>query len=271
MKLQSKPSFFIKLFYRLGKRQRFIIASFLSTFFILASSFFSLDQAEYFTVLLLVIVYILTFFSVLEDINGVEWLMLFLLPVYFTLSFYLFYFLLPVRWLTRLPYISIYAISIYAILLSANIFNIGVTKNLHLFRAAFSVNYLYLTVTSFITFNLILSFRQIFYVNFILIFLASYPLALHFLWTINPKTHFLPNIRSYAFVVAMLLGEAALIFSFTPIKSTIFALSLTALFYSLCGLLQAHSENMLFRKRVREYIFVLVFVLLIVLLSTQWV
>lgn len=271
MKLAQRLNVIAHIALKISKRKRVIIATVCLTFIILLSSFFSLDQAEYFLALLIALVYFFTYFAVLEEIDRVEWVMLFLMPVYFTIVFYLFYFLLPVRWLTRLPYIMLYAVSMYALLLSANIFNIGVTKNLHLFRAAFSVNYLYLTITSFFIFNLILSFKLSFIVNFVMYFCAIFPLALQFIWTINPRIDFAPHIRRYAFLIALIIAEAGTILSFMPVKSTISALFMSSLFYGLCGLFQAFIENMLFRERIREYVFVIVFVLIIVILATQWV
>ncbi len=269
-KKKSLYPFFLHLFSPIGKRQRFIVSTFILTLLMLTSSFFSFDQALYFFILLLFCVYFFTFFSILEGIDRMEWLMLFLVPAYFTLTFYFFYFFLPGRWLTRLPYVSLYAVSIYAILLSSNIFNVGATKNLQLFRAAFSVNFLYITLTFFLISDLILSFSLYPIYNFIFFLLLLSPLVFQFLWSIDPRTDLKPDLKKYAFVISLLIAEAALVFSFIPIKSTILSLFLTALFYSLSGLFHAYIENRLFRERVREYIFVLIFVSIIILLSVQW-
>lgn len=263
-------TFLVRLFGRIEKRRRFIFTTFFLTLIILISSFFSLEQAEYFLLILGLCVYFLTFFSVLERIDGVEWLMLFMIPVYFTLAFYLFYFFFPSRWLTRFPYVTIYAVSIYAILLSSNIFNVGATKNLQLVRAAFSVNYLFVTITSFLIFNLVLSFRLPAMANFFLFLILIFPLAVQFLWSVEPTTYLNRQLVWYGFAISLLIAEFGLVFSFTPIKPTILALFLTSGFYSLGGLIHAYIENMLFRERVKEYIIVLVFVFLITILSIQW-
>lgn len=270
LKKKSLYDFLFLIFNRVGKRRRFILASFLLTGIILASSFFSLEQAEYFFVILLFFVYVLTFFSILEGIDRAEWLMLFLVPIYFTLSFYLFYFFFPGRWLTRLPYVIVYAISIYAILLSSNIFNVGVTRNLQLFRAAFSVNFLYITLTSYLVYNLILSFKLNGLFNAVLFLVFSYPLIVQFLWTINPKISLDPLVKRYAFIISLVIAEVGLVLSFIPLKSTVFSLFLTAVFYSLAGLFHAFMEEMFFRERIREYIFVFIFVAFITVLSIQW-
>lgn len=264
------PRFLYRLFEHVDKRQRFVISTLILTFFIFISSFLTFNQIKYFILIIAGMVYFLTFFSILEGIERFEWLMLFILPVYFTVAFILFYFLLPVRWLTRLPFIIIYGISIYAILLSSNIFNVGVEKSLQLFRAAFSVNFLFLTLTLFLIFNLVLSFQLNFVFNFVSIFLFTLPLNLQFLWSINPKIILESSTIKYAFLIALIIAETGLVFSFVPIKSTLLAIFLTACFYSLVGLFQAYIEKRLFKERIREYIFVFIFVFIITILSVSW-
>jgi len=264
------PRFLYRFFHQIDKRQRFVISTLILSFFILISSFLTFNQIKYFVFILAGMVYFLTFFSILEGIERWEWLMLFILPVYFTVAFVLFYFLLPVRWLTRLPFIIVYGISIYAILLSSNIFNVGVEKSLQLFRAAFSVNFLFLTLTLFLVFNLIFSFQLSFIFNFVFVFLFILPIVLQFLWSINPKIILESQLVKYAFLISLIIAEAGLVFSFVPIKSTLLAIFLAACFYSLVGLFQAYLEERLFKERIREYIFVFIFVFIIIILSVSW-
>lgn len=269
-KKKSLYPFFLRIFGRIGKRRRFIAASFILTVIFLISSFFTYNEAKFLIGIIAIMTYFLTFFALLEGISGIEWLMLFLVPVYFTAAYYLFYFFFPGRWLTRLPYSVVYAISIYAIMLASNIFNVGATKSLQLFRAALSINYLYLTITTFLTYNLILSFRFGFIANFLLVFLATFPLAWQFIWAINPRTNYQGDTVNMAALLSLIIAEGALVMSFVPMKPTILALLLTAGFYSLAGLFQAHVENRLFKERVREYLFVLIFVFIVAMLSIRW-
>lgn len=268
-KKKSLYPLFLQLFGRISKRRRFIIAATLLSGTVLFSTFFSFDEAFYFLILIVIMTYAATFFAILEGISGKEWLMLFIPSLYFTIVFYLFYFFLPQRWLTRLPFITIYAIFIYAILLSQNIFNVGATKSLQLFRAAFSVNYLLLTLSAFLNFSLILSFKLNFFLNFLMVFASTFPLILHFLWSVNPKDSIEKHIVQYSLLVSCMIGEAGAIFSFAPIDSPIFALLLTAVFYSIGGIFQSYLQERLFVERIREYLFVLGFVSVIVLLSLK--
>lgn len=262
--------FFHNRFSKIHKRHRFIISAVLSTFMVLLTTFLSFEEIKFFLPILCLAVYFLTYFSLLEKINKSEWFFLFILPIYFTFSFVLFYFLLPARWLTRLPFAFIYAVSIYAILLASNIFNVVIEKNLQLFRAAFSVNYLFITISSYLSFSLLLSFKNSFITNFFGVVFLTFPLAYQFIWAIQPKEVFSKNMLSYAFIVSILVGEIGLFFSFIPIRTNIFALLLTTSLYSLLGIFQSYLEGRLFKERIREFVFVFIFVFLISLLSANW-
>ncbi|KXK10581.1 MAG: hypothetical protein UZ22_OP11002000685 [Microgenomates bacterium OLB23] len=260
----------IKLLSKIEKRRRFIIATFSSTAVLLLSSFFSFQEIYLFVPAILAVVYLTTFFAILEDISEHEWLMLFLHPIYLSVVFYLFYFFLPQRWLTRLPFIVIYTISMYAVLLSQNIFNVGVTKSLQLFRAAYSVNFLFLTVSAFLAYSLIISLRMYFFLNFLFIFIATMPLVMHLLWSIEPAARVSAHIVRHSILIAIIIAEAGMMLSFIPLNQSIYALILTSLYYGLCGLFQVYLQGSLFKERVREYIFVFVFTLIIFILGTRW-
>lgn len=240
----------------------------ISTFFIDLSLF---EKAAIFVPIIVVSIYILTYFSILEGVDGPEWLMLFILPVFFTLSAFFFYsFLIPIRWLTRIIFIAIYMPSIYFVFLTSNIFNVGVEKNLQLYRAAFSVNYFFQTVVTFLAFNTILALRENFMVNAVWAGLITFPLALQFFWSIKLNLQINKAIVELAFLMSLIMVQVAVLFSFAPFVSTVFALLLTAIYYSLAGLFYSYLDQRLFKETIREYLIVLVVVLVIGILTLQW-
>lgn len=263
-------SWSVKTFSPIGKRQRFIISTMLLTILYAVSTLFSFEEIYIFVPLIVIAVYICTAFAILEGLTKQEWLMLFIHPIYFSVVWYLFYFFVPQRWLTRLPFLAIYIVFTYAILLSQNIFNVGVSKSLQLFRAAFSVNYLFLTIGAFLSTSLIISLRLNFLFNAILIFAAMYPLVLHMLWSVEPKEYISKQVLLYSCLISTIIAEAGLILSFVPINQSIYALVLTSLFYSLTGTFHVHLQGALFKERIREFIFVSIFALGILLLTIKW-
>ena len=259
-----------KTFGQMEKRIRLVAAAIIMTALMVVSTFFFFDLFWVFIPVLSIAAYICTYLAVLEDIDNIEWSMLFLMQVLFTVSFYVFYFLFPVRWITRVPFMFMYGCSLYAILLTSNIFNVGVGKSLQLYRAAFSVNYFYQTIITFLLFNVLFSFKQSFIVNGLVCFIITLPLCFQLLWTVRLKTYIENQVRNYSIFIAIIIAELVLVMSFVPVKSTIFALFLTACYYTLTGLVYNYIDNKLFRQTIREYVFVAGFVTLIVFLSIQW-
>ena len=254
-------------FLKIEKRVRFVISSLLLSFIMLFSTFFLFDKAWFFIPVLGLFAYVLTYFSIIESIEKSEWLTLFILPVFFTISFYLFYFLFPVRWLTRVPFMLIYGVSIYAMFLTSNILNVGVEKSLQLYRAAFSVNYFYQTVIVFLFSNILFSFRVNYLINALGLGIVMLPLAIQLLWSIKLDLTLERVIFLYAALISIIVAQIALIVSFLPLKASLSALVVTASYYSLSGLINSYLDNRLFKQTIREYLFVWCFVIAIAILT----
>lgn len=258
------------VFLKIEKRIRFVISTLVLVFLVLFSTFFQFDAAWFFIPIFVTTSYFLTWFSIVEGIEKSEWLTLFILPVLFTVGFYLFYFLFPVRWLTRVPFIALYGISIYAILLTSNIFNVGVEKSLQLYRAAFSVNYFYQTLIVFLVVNIIFFIREMFLINGLIAGIVVFPLSLQLYWSVKLDSFIDRALLRYSFFVSLIMAQIVMVASFVPLRPTIAALFATVSYYSLTGLITAHLDNRLFKNTVREYVFVWAFVLVIVALTLNW-
>ncbi|MFA5136469.1 MAG: hypothetical protein WC489_03685 [Patescibacteria group bacterium] len=252
------------------KRVRFIISVILLSSLVLISTFFYFDASWIFIPVFIIASYICTYFSLLEGIEKLEWVSLFLMPVLVTVSFYLFYFLFPVRWLTRIPFIIFYAVSIYAMFLVSNIFNVGVEKSLQLYRAAFSVNYFYQTLIVFLFANLIYSLKINVVFSSLLLLILGVIIAIHLLWSIKLELYLERSVLLFGALIGFVLWQVALIVSFVPLQTTVFALLISALFYSIGGLTYLYLDQRLFKETIREYIFVLIFVILIIMLTISW-
>ncbi len=260
----------------LEKRIRFVASSVLMTFLLSFSILFYRETYDvqrafmYFIPLFILLPYILTFLSIWQGIEKIEWYTLFLMPVVFTVASYLFFMLMPPSWLTRPPYLVFYAVSFYAILLTSNIFNVGVEKSIQLYRAAFSVNYFYQTLVVFIASNIIYTFRFPYYLMGIMTFAILFFLALQMLWSVRPSTTIDATCISYAFFVAFFVMQVAMLLCFIPLQPNVYALAITTSYYVFVGFMHHHYDERLFVHTVREYLFVLLFVGAIIILTIPW-
>ncbi|OGK42202.1 hypothetical protein A2954_04285 [Candidatus Roizmanbacteria bacterium RIFCSPLOWO2_01_FULL_37_12] len=268
--MEKFSEFLQKKALKIEKRFRFVISALVMGSLMLLSTFFLFDKALIFLAVFLVFGYLFTYFSILEGVEGIEWFTLFLMPIILTVSFYFFYFLFPVRWLTRLPFMFLFGISFYAVLLCSNIFNVGVEKSLQLYRAAFSINFFYQAVVFFLFNNALFSFKLNFIINALAVFIIAVLLAFQLIWSVKLDLVIDKKTIAYAFLIGLLLSELALIGSFVPLKSTILALFLASSYYSLSGLIYSHLDQRLFKETVREFVSVWLIVLGLTILSIRW-
>ncbi len=261
---------FFRLFSRVEKRIRMLIATIVITFLMLVFSFFFFDKAIFFVPIAIVFTYFLTYFSLLEGVSGIEWFTLFLMPMVIVIAYYFFYFLFPGRWLTRIPFLFFLAVSVYANLLVSNIFNVGVEKSLQLYRAAFSVNYFYQTILLFILGNVLFSLKLPFYINTVFFFIVGSIFAIQLFWSIKLDQFIDKRILRYGLLMGWMVAQIVLMISFIPLQSTMSSLAVSAGYYIIAGVTYLYLDARLFKTTVREYVTVLVFIIGIVILSVKW-
>jgi len=255
---------------KFDKRIRVVVGTLFMSGIMLIATFYFFDKAWIFIPIFLLVTYVVTWLTISEGIRKVEWIMLFVIPLFFTISLYFFYFLFPVRWLTRFPFIILYGVSLYAILLTVNIFNVGVKTYLQLYRLVFSVNYFFQVLLFFLIINVILSLQLNFLINGISLLLLTAVMLLHLLWTVKLDLIIEKEIFYYCSIIGIIMAELAVWLSFIPMRAAISALLLSASYYSLAGLVYSYFNKRFFKEIIREYIFVIGFVILISFLSLRW-
>lgn len=255
---------------RLTKRQLFVIFVLLLSGGLITTQLVSLEQRLEAVAALSLAALVFTLVALREDLEGIEYLIFPILPVAFTIAVCFFYFLLPVRWLTRLPTVIIYGLIMYAILLTENIYNVASIRSIQLLRAAHSVGFLITIITAFLLFDTLFSFHLSSYANAILVLLISFTLSLQLLWSMKLEVKLTKEVASGSVVICLFLGEVAFLLSFWPINTTIFSIFLTTLFYSLAGLIRDKLIDRLFAKTIREFIGVSVITFVLALITTKW-
>lgn len=253
-----------------SKRQQFVGITLILTICLVMTQLVSGEYRYPMVVFLTIVAYGLCAFGLREDLKGVEWITLLTLPTLFTAAVSLFYFLLPIRWLTRLPIATLYAIGIYALLLTENIYNVAVNRTIALLRAGHSVGFLMTLVTYFLLLQTIFAFRLPALGNVLFVLLITVPLALETLWATTLEGHISPRVWSLTIVLSLVLMQLSWVFSFWPVRSTLFALFLTTVFYSLGGMAQQYMVEKLYKKSVIEFFSVSFIVYIIVFLATHW-
>lgn len=256
--------------FKINKRQKIIITSFILTIGLLSTQMVDFNLRFRFIAGLSILAYFLSLWSLWEGLSSTKAVVLLILPTFYTLAVASFYFLLPVRWLTRLPVAFIFGSSFYLLLLSQNVFNVASIRTIPLYRAASTASFLFTLLSVFFIFNVIYAFNLLFLWNGVAVFLITYPLILQVLWSINMKDRLSAAELIQSLVIALGLGELALSFSFWPMPTTIWSLSLSSAMYVLLGLTTQVLRGRASRRVVWEYLGIGAVVLIVSFFTTSW-
>ncbi|EKE05858.1 MAG: hypothetical protein ACD_19C00176G0080 [uncultured bacterium] len=254
----------------ISKRIRFLISS-----IVLIGGFISiqfLDNQYRFTaiVLLSLITGLFSTWSFYEGLGLDMTLSSFILPILFTLGVGIFWFLLPVSIYTRIPIIIFFAIGIYVLFSTMNIYTVSSSKTIALLRAARGVGFVLTLVTSFLLFDAILSIRQAALISAPLIFISSFLFFLQGFWSIELGKKIDRNIINMTIISSLIVTELGIIIFFWPVTVVVGSLFLTSGVYMLLGLGQTKLEDRLFPSAIREYITVGFIVLIGMFFATHW-
>lgn len=256
--------------FNLNKRQKIVITSFSLTIGLLSTQLVDFNLRFLFLGGLAVLAYVLSLWSLWQGINLTKAFVLLILPTFFTVAVASFYFLLPVRWLTRLPVAFIFGLTFYLLLLAQNVFNVASLRTIPLYRAASTASFLFTLLSAFFIYHVIFAFNLLFLLNGVVVLLISFPLILQVLWSIQMEDTVSVAVLVQSLILSLILGELALSFSFWPAPTTIWSLVLSSAMYILLGLTTQILRARMNRRVVWEYTFIGVIVLGVSFFVTSW-
>lgn len=255
--------------FSMSKRQKFIISILFLSGDLFLSQYLLGREGLIFAFLISFITVILLYITNYKDIRENFSFYYFILPFFFSLSFGLFYFLIPARFLTRTIMTTLYMLGLYSMFLSQNIFAVGSMRTIALLSSARTVSFILTLVSYFFLSNVVFTLDIGVLSTALILFVYTFFLAAHSIWTYTldrSYTTYLPWFSAIAFC----LFEVALVLWFWPSTPTLIALFLTGLFYTIVGLSHVWFDKRLFRNVLWEYIWVAVLVSLILFLFTSW-
>ncbi len=232
--------------------------------------------------------YILTCWVLFDDLKGVEWFVLGILPVLYTLGVNTFLFFVPevfpsilgarfdintarfIGLIVKTVLLTIYAIGFYAILLTVNIFSVSSIRTIQLARAARSVGFIMSLISAIFLFNVIFSLRLVFYANILVVLPIVFLLSFLCLWSINFRMANLKEEARLAGLISVLVAQVTGVISFWPTKPLVSAFILLSAFYCLLGVFERRLSNKYFVGYYPEYMVFFVLVIVGVFLTASW-
>ncbi len=253
----------------LSKRQKFIISVLILSLFLFISEHFFSAIGLYFVFFLSLFTDFFLFLSLRNDLKeNFSW-KIFILPFFYSLAVGMFYLLVPARFLTRIGMTSLYALGLYSLFLSENIFTVSAIRTIQLLSGARTVAFALTLLSYFFLSNVIFSFHINVFITLLLVFGYTLPMVTHSLWMYTFNKDILSDI-SWIFSLTLCLVEGALLLWFWPSTPTVIALFLSGFFYIIVGLSQVWFEKRLFRSVILEYAWVAIVVFVVLVLFTSW-
>lgn len=255
---------------KVQKRPRFVISTFFLVFSLTLTQFVPSSQSFSAVLILSLESLILSLWCLWEELGGIEYFTLLSPPVLFTASVGFFYYLLPLRWITRVPVGLLYAVGMYAHFLTENIFNVAAIRTIALLRAARTVSLLFSLVTSFFLLNTIFSFHLAFYQNFLLVFILSFCVITPSYWNEKLTNNLDKNILISSLISSLLVAEISLILSFWPVKATFESLYLISVYYTVISIVDTKLREMPIGKTIWEYVILNILALFMLIRTAVW-
>jgi hypothetical protein len=278
MKIRFKPP---KILTRgfLTKRQRFATG----VIFLSISLFFVehfLKSSEFFMILLLAfLTNAFMYWALHRDLKENFAPQVFILPFLYTLGFGLFSPLIPDRIIADLVLTIIYAIGLYSLFLSQNIFTVSSVRTIALLSGARTVSFVITILTFLFITTVIFSVNLNVFLALLLFFIAAFLLTLQSIWTYTLEKDVKKNIL-YVFLLSISQLEVATLLWFWPNKSwllssfdpppVLISLFLTGFFYICIGLSHLWFEKRLFKSTLWEYMWIGLLVFVFLVTFTSW-
>ena len=258
---------FLRFF--INKRQKFIAFTFILSVVLFISEYVLGKSAVVMIFGVATLSSLFLYFSLREDLKENFSPQVLILPFFYSLAIGLFYLLVPARFLTRVGMTFLYALGLYSLFLSQNIFIVSAIRTIQLLSGARTVSLVLTLLSYFFLSNVVFSLHLNFFFTIILVFLYSFPLVLQSVWTYTLEK----NIFSQVFWVSTLtvcLVEVAAFLWFNLSTPTVIALFLTSIFYVTLGLSHAWIERRLFRSVILEYFWVTAVSFIFLIFFSSW-
>lgn len=254
----------------MSKRMKLAVTAGILTLGLVGIQSIEIDSRYQAIGLLAGVAYGLSAWALFDDLKSVEWLTVLILPVFYPVAVALFYFLLPVRLLSRILILSIFGIGMYALLLTENIFSVAAIRTIQLLRAAHAVGFLITLTVAFFLWDTIFSFRLSPWWNSLAVFITSLALTVQALWSATLEEKIRPEIWWNSLGISWGLAILALAISFWPVTIIVASLFLVSGLYVSLGLVQHRLSGRLFKKTIEEYLWVAGLVMGITFFLTRW-
>ena len=254
---------------RVNKRQRLISAVLFLSLGLFVSEHLLGKSGIFIVFALSVLTDVFLFIALFRDLReNFSW-QVFILPFFYSLAFGLFYLLVPARFMTRIIMTSLYAVGLYSLFLSQNIFTVSSIRTIALLSSARTVSFAIALLSFFFLTNVVFSLHTNLFINSFLIFSFTLPMVASSIWMYTLEKNIFSNFI-WTIFLTIAIFESSIMLWFWPSTPTLIALFLTGIFYTVVGISAAWFEKRLFKGVMLEYFWVAIVTFVVLIFFTIW-
>ena len=252
----------------LTKRRKFVLVSLILSLLLFVIQRLPVENRYPAILGLAFVSYLLSSWALIKDLRGVAWMANMILPVLYPVSVALFYFLLPQSVVTRISVLLVFAISMYGLMLTTNIFAVASIRTIQLLRAARTVGFLLSVLTSAFLFHVIFSFNLPYYVVGLAALVVSLLIFVAGIWSYSLSTTLSREEWAPVMIGTAVVTQAAIALCFFLIDAPLASIVLSMMVYVLLGIFQHNLEKRLFARTAQEYLGFALIVLVVAIYAT---
>lgn len=266
----SNKTLFKSLFkFLTSKRQKFVLSVLILSVGLFIAEYVVGRSGVILVLILSFLTSFLLYLSLRDDLKENFTPQVLILPFFYTLALGLFYLLVPARLLTRFAMTFLYALGLYSLFLSENIFTVSAIRTIQLLSGARTISLVLTMLSYFFISNVVFSFHTNIFITLGLVALYTFPIVLHSVWTYAQEKSLFSQVF-WVLTITICLIEVAAFLWFSQGSPTVLALFLTAIFYVILGLTHAWFERRLFRGVILEYFWVTIISFIFLTLFSSW-
>jgi len=203
-----------------------------------------------------VVTYLLSSWALIEDLQKHEYFTVLSLPTFYALSIALFNLFVPETWVSRVVLFVFFALGMYAILLSSNIFSVAKARTIQLLYAAQTISLFFTLIISFLFVSIIFVLKLPVWLTVPLVGVTHFPLVFSSIWSINLNSKLDRQELTIALLPTLVVMQFSLVFCFLPLDDWLIALLVMSLLYLYLNFTHSYLKGRLFDNTIKEYLMV---------------
>lgn len=250
----------------LRRREKFVLVGIFLSLLLFVTQSVEISYRYFMIVGFGLVTYFVSAWSLADDLQKHEWLTILPIPTLYGLSISVFNLFVPTSWWSKVLLFFFFAMGMYAILLSSNIFSVAKARTIQLYYAAQTISLFFILLISFLLTSTVFMMRLPIWLIVMLIGVGHFPLVYSAIWSVRLESKIDREELLISLLPTLVVMQLTLALSFLPLETWTIALLIMSVLYLFLNFTQSYLKGRLFEKTIREYLVVAISIYVLFLL-----